>query len=518
MSRAKVLTLALWLVAGGVDCWPRTNAIAAEISPQPEASLGNATNLVAKQIARSEQIRNTCVEGRRLVCGRVLQVTPDGLVVDSGYRQLLSPPFNHDWVVRGTARVSHETNAVEANKPGTICVGLVFLSNIPKRPAVRVYDYVVMQGYPAGNRAYVPVPGVEKTIRRFSASLERALEINADRPEYDICVSNEKSGDITIIDGSTWKVVATVPVGKRPRGITASADGRSVFVALSGTPVSGPPALDAKGNPILHKGDDDDDDDKKADKSADGIALVDLAGRRLVKKLRVGSDPEQFALSQDGQRLYVSNEDVGTTSILNIGTGKVEQIVPVHREPEGVGIRPDGRVFYVTCENDGEIFAIDAQSYEVITHFNVGGRPRSIDFLPNGTRAFIPSESSGEVHLVDTFNHKVLKSVTLPKGCRPMCLKVAPNGLRVYVSTGRAGSICVLDPVTLQVLKSIKVGQRPWGIAFSPDARYLFCADGPSDDISVVDLDTQEVVCRVKAGQSPWGVAVVRKLELTAGL
>jgi YVTN family beta-propeller protein len=466
---------------------------------------------------RAEKIRTTCIEGRRFVCGRVLQVTPDGLVVDSGYRQLLNPPFNHKWVAPGSVQVSREANVVEAQKPDAICVGLVFLSNIPKRPAVKNYDYVVIHGYPAGNYVYVPVPGIQKTIRRFSASLERAVEFNADRPQYDICVSNEKSGDITIIDGSTWKVEATVPVGKRPRGIIASPDGRTIYVALSGTPISGPPPLDANGNPILRKGgDDDDDDDKKADKSADGIALVDLPGRTLVKKLRVGSDPEQFALSKDGKRLYVSNEDVATASILNVGTGEVEQIVPVHREPEGVGIRPDGRVFYVTCENDGEIFAVDAQTYEVLAHLNVGGRPRSIDFLPNGTRAFIPSESSGQVHLVDTFNHKVLKSATLPKGCRPMCLKVAPNGLKVYVSTGRAGSICVLDPVTLEVRNIIKVGQRPWGIAFSPDGRYLFSANGPSDDISIVDLDTKKEVCRVKAGQSPWGVVVVPKVGLTA--
>lgn len=478
----------------------------------PAASV--STGLVAKPLnadLRAEQIRNSCIEGRRFIAGRVLQVTPEGLVVDSGYSQLLSAPFNHSWVVPGTASVARDSHAVEANKPDAVCVGLVFLSNIPKRPPVKPYDYVIIHGYPAGVHSYVPVPGVEKEVRRFSASLERAVEINLGPPEYEICVSNERSGDITVLDGATWKVVATIPVGKRPRGIIASPDGKTVYVALSGTPISGPPQLDAHGNPILHKGDDDDDDDKKADKSADGIAVVDLRSRKFQNKLHVGSDPEQFALSKDGTRLYVSNEDVATASILNVGTGKVEQIIPVHREPEGVGTTPDGRFFYVTCENDGEIFAVDAERYAVVAHFNVGGRPRSVDFLPDGTRAFIPSESAGEVHLVDAVKNTVLKTVTLPKGCRPMCLKVAPNGQKVYVSTGRAGSICVLDPANLTVLNTIKVGQRPWGIAFSPDAKYLFSANGPSDDISVVDLETQKEVARVKAGQSPWGVVVVPK-------
>ncbi len=56
---------------------------------------------------------------------------------------------------------------------------------------------------------------------------------------YQIYVSNEQSGDVTVIDGTSLKAVATIPVGKRPRGIHASPDGKTVYVALSGTPSEG---------------------------------------------------------------------------------------------------------------------------------------------------------------------------------------------------------------------------------------------------------------------------------------
>src|SRR5882762_10445056 len=177
---------------------------------------------------------------------------------------------------------------------------------------------------------------------------------------FHVYITNEKGGDVSVIDGATREVVATIPVGKRPRGIRVSPDGKTLFVAVSGPPISAPPELVAKGNPIVKKGkDDDDDDDKKADKSADGIAVVDIAQQKLLRKIQVGSDPEQLALSADGTRLYVSNEDVGTASVLNIESGKVEHIIPVSREPEGVTTSPDGKFFYVTCETEGEIFAID---------------------------------------------------------------------------------------------------------------------------------------------------------------
>jgi YVTN family beta-propeller protein len=331
---------------------------------------------------------------------------------------------------------------------------------------------------------------------------------------YEVYVSNEKSGDVTVIDPISNKAVATIPVGKRPRGIHANPSGTMVYVALSGTPVAPPPQLDANGNPILKKGKDDDDDDGKgSDKSADGIGVVDTLQRKFLRKLQAGSDPEQFAFSRDGKRIYISNEDVGAASILNVESGKVEHLVAVKREPEGVETSPDGAFFYVTCETEGDIFAIDANTAKVISHFRVGGRPRSVSFVPDGSRAFIPSESAGQMHLIDSIHHKETKTVTLPKGSRPMCVKVAPDGKKVYVSTGRAGTICVLDADSGDVLNTIKVGARPWGIDISPDGKLLYSANGPSDDVSVVDLASEKEIARIKAGERPWGVVVVPKAK-----
>lgn len=64
--------------------------------------------------------------------------------------------------------------------------------------------------------------------------------------------------------------------------------------------------------------------------------MVDVARRKLIAKIKVGSDPEGFVLSRDGARLFVSNEDVRAASVINIKTAKVEHIIPVGGEPEGV--------------------------------------------------------------------------------------------------------------------------------------------------------------------------------------
>ena len=84
---------------------------------------------------------------------------------------------------------------------------------------------------------------------------------------YRVYVTNELSGDLTVIDGETHTVVATAPLGKRPRGIQASSDGTHLYIALSGSPLA-PPGVDESTLP-------------PADKSADGIGVFSLKAQRV---------------------------------------------------------------------------------------------------------------------------------------------------------------------------------------------------------------------------------------------
>src|ERR1043166_188443 len=106
--------------------------------------------------------------------------------------------------------------------------------------------------------------------------------LRAEPPGYLVFVSNERSGDVTVIDGNGDEVVVTFPVGKRPRGFHARADARQLFVPLSGSPRMAP-GLDENRAP--------------ADKRADGLGVIDPVEHRLIDRWHVGSDPEQFAIS-----------------------------------------------------------------------------------------------------------------------------------------------------------------------------------------------------------------------------
>src|SRR6266478_1333901 len=75
----------------------------------------------------------------------------------------------------------------------------------------------------------------------ISGSSDRTLpEKPSDSSHFVIYVTNERSGNLSEIDSATLEVIATVPLGKRPRGIHASPDHHFLYIALRGSPIGGP--------------------------------------------------------------------------------------------------------------------------------------------------------------------------------------------------------------------------------------------------------------------------------------
>jgi YVTN family beta-propeller protein len=314
-------------------------------------------------------------------------------------------------------------------------------------------------------------------------------------------VSAEEGGEVVVVDPQRGEVVTHIAVGKRPRGVKLSRDGKQLFVALSGSPKGGPGVDESKLPP--------------PDRSADGVGVVDIATHKLVRTLPSGQDPESFDLSRDGKVLYVSNEETAEMSVLDLASGLVKARVAVGKEPEGVTVSPDGKAVYVTSEEENEVVAVDTRALKVLAHIATGPRPRAIAFSRDGKTAFVTSENGRELTIVDAGKNapagaiKIEPQAKTVLGPRPMGLALSPDGKLLYASMGRGESVAIIDVATRKVARLIDgVGARPWGVGVSRDGKWIYTANGPSGDVSVIDAATGKVEKRIKVGGSPWGVAV----------
>lgn len=103
-----------------------------------------------------------------------------------------------------------------------------------------------------------------------------------------IFVTNEHSNDVSVINGETLEVEATIPVGERPRGIGFSPDHKELYVAVS---------------------------------EENAIAVIDPESLEVLRKFKAGSDPEAFAVHPNGN-IYLSNEDAGLASAFDLMDNK----------------------------------------------------------------------------------------------------------------------------------------------------------------------------------------------------
>lgn len=308
-------------------------------------------------------------------------------------------------------------------------------------------------------------------------------------------VTNEFSGDLSVIDAASGRVLQTTPLGKRPRGMAFSPDGRRLYIALTGSPVSPPGAEEAKLPP--------------RDAAADGVGVFETGQGRLLQVLRGVPDPEQLATAPDGV-IYAGSEQAGAVVIVDPG-GAPPAVLPVGEEPEGVAIRPDGGVLYVTLEEQGQVLAVDRGSRKVVARVPVGERPRSVAFSPDGSFAFVTGELGRTLTIIDARMHVVLATTPIPGAeSKPMGVAVSPDSRFAYVTTGRGGELVKVDIRTGKVAGSTKVGGRPWGVAVSPDGKRVYTANGPAGDVAVVDAASMRVGRRIRAGDRPWGVMAAK--------
>lgn len=311
-------------------------------------------------------------------------------------------------------------------------------------------------------------------------------------------VSNEDDGTVTVIDTVRGEALASIPVGRRPRGLVLSRDGARLYVAVSGLPKCPPPISDEECARLPHE------------PHADGVAVVDTASLRLTTTFAAGPDPERVELSPDGRVLFVTNENAARLTLLDPGRrGRSIATIAVGREPEGVRASPDGRWVLVTSESDNTVAMVDVLTYKLRRTIAVGKRPRDVAFTPDGAAAYVSGEADASVYRIALRSSEpATRWLQLRQEARPMGVALDAARERLYVTTGHGGTVAVISLTDGKLVREVAVGARPWGLALSGDGRRLVTANGPAGDVTIVDTDTLEVIGRVSAGKGPWGVVI----------
>lgn len=307
---------------------------------------------------------------------------------------------------------------------------------------------------PRSVRAYIPNSGgnsvsvidtndrlVMETIT--VGKMPRGVAISPDGRE--VYVANQLSDTVSVIRTADNKVVATIPVDEGPYGVAVSPDGKEIYVTQAGP------------FPMYRT----------------TVSVIDAQAREVVGKIAVGNKPIGIAVSSDGKRLYVTNmapfeidnDKSSSLSVVDVKARSTLKTVPFDEEmAAGVALSPDGAFVYVTHQTPrGVVRVLRASDLETVTKVPLGEGPFGVAVSPEGAYLYVTNLgnlNAGEtVSVIRTQDYMVVDTIKV--GRLPVGVAFSPDGKEVYVACKGLNTVSVIDTATHQV-KLIGVGEEPW--------------------------------------------------------
>ena len=260
------------------------------------------------------------------------------------------------------------------------------------------------------------------------------------------------------------------------------------------------------------------------------LAFVNLSTGKVIKKVPVGKEPHEVAVSADKRYAVVSNtgsyQDAGNTlSVIDIAAQK-----EIHRVDLGPLYNPHGLwamngLFYFTAESSRMIGAYDPEKNKVVwlngtgqdgTHTlaatkdgkylistNRGSGTISIFHLHKGHGGPGGNNDNDDAEKLDPLAAGVWQETIVPVGRNPEGIAISPDEKQVWVGLKNGEGVAIVDLAQQKKVDDFKAGdaRQLSRIKFSADGKYLLGTDNwPDGYLVIIDVASHKMVKKIELG------------------
>jgi len=305
-------------------------------------------------------------------------------------------------------------------------------------------------------------------------------------------VENSDGDNVNVISLRTMKIVDNIVVGKKPHGVCAPANGRTIFITVMSTSV---------------------------------LDIVDTQTNKVTGTIQLTSDPSgaqpnQCASTPDGQyvavpmRVYGKDQStLGDIDVIKMPEQKIVKVIPL---PFPHNCFDSGSNEYLYCESraTGEVDRLNLNTLSLDEKFPTGPDPRPFAFAPDGKTLYTALGAFHGFAIVNLQN-KDIQRVELPGGPEPpICQKyepntpthgiaLAPDGKELWVSSMSDASVHLYDLAGKKWVASIHTGDCTNWISITPDGKDVTVSNCGANTVSIIDAHTRKVVGDITVGNVP---------------
>jgi YVTN family beta-propeller protein len=303
---------------------------------------------------------------------------------------------------------------------------------------VRDFPSLVYVPNSDSNTVSVINPRTYKVIHTFPVGVNPQHVV----PSYDLktlWINNDQGNSLTQIDPATGKPGKTIPVTD-PYNLYFTPDGHYAIVVEERDQALA--FRDAKTMRLKHTLSVPCDGVNHMDFSADGrylvascefgggLVKVDLAGQRVVKRVQIGSMPQDVKLSPDGKLFYVADMMANGVWVVDAADLHKVDFIPTGKGAHGLYVSRNSKYLYVSNRMDGSVSVISFATRKVVHTWRIpgGGSPDMGGVSADGKVLWLSGRYNSDVYAFNTDNGHLLARIPVGSG---------PHGLCVYPQPGR---------------------------------------------------------------------------------
>jgi DNA-binding beta-propeller fold protein YncE len=296
-----------------------------------------------------------------------------------------------------------------------------------------------------------------------------------------VYVPHTRSGDVWVIDASSFAVVGKYPAGVEVQHVVPSHDMRTLY------------ATDDLGNTLTPF-------DPRTGKPGPRIPVI---------------DPYNMYFTPDGRSAIVVAEARRRVIWYDPKTWREqgETLTPECSGIDHADFTPNGRLGVFTCEFAGRVAVVDLVSHRLLRmvdmpHRNHHMGPQDIKLAPDGSVFYIADSDQNGLWVLNGTATKVDREIQTGMGAHGLYLD--REAKRLFVTNRHEGSISVLDAYTGAKLGKWKIPGRasPDMGGLTADGSQLWISGRYSNEVYVISTQDGHLIKRIPVGLGPHGLCV----------
>lgn len=234
------------------------------------------------------------------------------------------------------------------------------------------------------------------------------------------------------------------------------------------------------------------------------VAVIDTATWKVIADVATGTGPMRLALQPDEKYLWVGDEN-GVT-VIDTATLKVAKQIAAGAGQHEIAFGSNNRFAFVSTREDGTLSVVDVARLRTVKDIKTGARISSLAFSPLSKALYVTNELDGAVTIVDSVSHKVLTTINTKPGIKS--IRFVNGGRWGFVANTAESKIYILDASTNRVLHEQTVGEAPDQFAFTDNFAYVRSLNSEQvSAIRLINLEKGVDVVKFPGGQLTPGSA-----------